>query len=136
MCFGIGESLFIARPVIYAGLMYYFHRHSDIHNGGAGGSTKRRAFWTPWLVSLFVDVASLSLLNMGNKYARGCVAAGHPCPDRCATRRHARPAPSSDGGPSRGREPRPYARAALTLRHMRLRPYSPPRAGSRWRRMG
>ena len=83
MCFGIGESLFIARPVIYAGLLYYFHRQSDIRNGGAGGNMKRRAYWTPWLVSLFVDVASLSLLNIGNKYARGSVAAGHPCPDRC-----------------------------------------------------
>ena len=82
MCFAVGESLYIARPVVYAALLYFFSRRSRVAADAVG--SKRVAPWTPWLVSLLVDVTSLSLLNIGNKYARGCVAAGHPCPDRFA----------------------------------------------------
>ena len=80
MCFAIGETLHISRPVIYAALLYYFHRRDSIKKSIS--EYRSKTYWTPWIISLMVDVGSLSLLNIGNKYARGSVAAGHPCPDR------------------------------------------------------
>ena len=83
MCFAIGETLHIARPVVYAALLYYFHRRDGSKKIFA--DTRPKSYWMPWIISLMIDVGSLSLLNIGNKYVRGCVAAGHPCPDRCVT---------------------------------------------------